>query len=73
MLMMLTLLLLMMLSLLGGIEDVDHADYEDVDQVREKEEAWRKYKDAVEEGKTAGGHQDCHKYKHKFINSLEIY
>ena len=25
-------------------------------QVREKEEAWRKYKDAVEEGKTAGGH-----------------
>ena len=24
-------------------------------QVREKEEAWRKYKDAVEEGKTAGG------------------
>ena len=26
-------------------------------QVREKEEAWRKYKDAVEEGKTAGVHR----------------
>ena len=32
----------------------DNADDSDV-QVREKEEAWRKYKDAVEEGKTAGG------------------
>ncbi len=27
-------------------------------KVREKEEAWRKYKDAVEEGKTAGWEQN---------------
>ena len=27
-------------------------------KVKEKEEAWKKYKDAVEEGKTAGSRED---------------
>ena len=40
-----------------------------VAEVREKEEAWRKYKDAVEKGKTAGERPS----RAEFLKKLHIY
>ena len=36
-------------------------------KVKEKEEAWKKYKDAVEEGKTAGSREDVTYILLKFL------